>query len=185
MTEIPDPIVNLKKYILEFEFDESDFDDIDYDESYFDDDYPDHNLKICRCCGKRALAFSKFSLKERLRKTLNPGIQNILTVPKLEELNSEALEIIEWCVDYLLYQKEIMDVGIKTRTYHNLSSFIINYLKIKSSVLKYWILCYLEHLNIAVHGSGIRACWFNSDPSNPYLNRVLSEERKNKIEIAI
>lgn len=40
---------------------------------------------------------------------------------------------------------------------------------------------FLDWNYICEHGSGIRCAWFNTSESNPYYNRILSDEMKNSV----
>lgn len=134
-------------------------------------------MRICSCCDTSAYTLNAMPLKDRIESTMNLGMKNILSEPKCENLTPEGLELVLWCVDFLLYNKN-NDYDTKLSIWE----FIYGFLGFeKNSGYDYWLMCYLEHLGIMEHGCGIRCGWFCSNESNPYFNRSLSDDRKNKI----
>jgi hypothetical protein len=92
----------------------------------------------------------------------------------LNEIGEEGKAFIEWCVDFLIYKKE--EDLIKS-----LWSFILGFLHVDKGY-DYWLMNMLDWYKIVHHGSSLRCAWFRDDTDNPYKNRVLSEERKQRIE---
>jgi hypothetical protein len=145
-------------------------------------------MKICGCYDDCMFNLARMDLKTRLDLTDNLGMKNILTANKLSDLDSYGLELIEWCVDFLLFAdlkmnfpKKVQD-GPHKHKYIAIWSFVYDFLKIpKNSGFDYWLMYFIEHIDIMEHGIAIRCGWFNESESNPYLSRVLSRERKNQI----
>jgi hypothetical protein len=132
----------------------------------------------------------KMTLEDMLQLTDNVGIKNIIQSSKVKDLNEDGVKLVEWCVDFLLFNKLHIEFPKKNPEnchYHKtkyiaLWSFIYDFLKIsKNSGFDYCLMVFLEKNNILEYGCAIRCAWFNDEPDNPYYGRVLHEERKNII----
>ena len=117
------------------------------------------------------------------------------------EVDKNVVDMIEWCVDFLIYKRDFEEeynklslrsdhenCGFKGGVYNNpkkyitLYSFIYDFLKIPDeSGYEYWLMNILDWYKISDHGSAIRCSWFNQDCNNPYRNRTLSKKRKDII----
>ena len=128
------------------------------------------------------------------------------TPKKFNRIGSNGKILVEWCVDFLIYKtdvdgnkidtlslksnaKELRELNKKSVGFKHLNkyitiwSFIYDFLKInKDSGYDYWLMNMLEWYDIMEHGSGIRCGWFNSDKKNIYKDRILTQERIEKIE---
>ena len=104
-------------------------------------------------------------------------------------LEKNGLEIIEWCVDFLLFKKlgiEFKKTPINTSNiFHKnkfieIWSFIYDFLKIdKHSGYDYELMSFLVYTNIMTYDISIRYGKLSDFEDNYFLNRVLSEERTN------
>ena len=139
----------------------------------------------------------KTNLKENWKglwtfKTLN----DFLLAKGIKELSVKGLELIEWCVDFLIllsnpkieyedkikFPKKIQNKGYIEYKYICLWSFIYNFLQIpKDCGFDYILMEFLKKNCIIEYGSGIRSAWFHGWNDNPYKDRIVSEERKNEI----
>ncbi len=145
-------------------------------------------MSLCGCCDDSVFKLAKMNKESRLALTDNLGMKNILTASKITDLDSHGLELIEWCVDFLLFNQLGMEFLKKDQNqihkdkYITIWSFVHNFLQIpKDSGFDYWLMSFIEHIGVMEHGSAIRCGWFNRSEFNPYFTRVLSQERKNQI----
>ena len=122
--------------------------------------------------------------------TDNVGMKNIIQCSKVKDLDEDGIELVEWCVDFLLFNKldiEFPKKNLENCHYHKtkyitLWSFIYDFLKIpKNSGFDYCLMEFLYYNAIVEYGIAIRCGYFCDEPYNPYYHRVLSEEIKNKI----
>lgn len=148
----------------------------------------DKSVRFCGCCHDSVFKLAKMDLESRLALTDNLGIKNIVIANELSDLDTHGLELVEWCVDFLLFNQLEMNFPKKDQNqfhkekYINLFSFVYGFLQIpKESGFDYWLMSFLNHVSIMDHGSSIRCGWYVDHEINPYFTRVLSEERKNKI----
>lgn len=148
----------------------------------------DKSVRFCGCCDDSVFKLAKMDLESRLALTDNLGMKNILVSKELSELDANGLELVEWCVDFLLFNKLGLKFPKKDQNqihkdkYITIWSFVYGFLQIpRDSGFDYWLMSFVEDIGVMKHGSAIRCGWFNEDKPNPYLSRVLSEERKNKI----
>ena len=114
----------------------------------------------------------------------------------IDEISPRALELVEWVIDFTLYQKnyekEFQELQLKKyqkyatvhkNKYITIWSFIYDFLKIEAdSTYDYILMHFLDEHEITEYGCGIRCGWFNSGYSNPYNNRQLTEERRQIIK---
>jgi hypothetical protein len=156
---------------------------------------------FCGCSGDEIFdIFNNLDIHKN-NKDLSDTIHDLLNIIDedtniipFEDIGKNAQYAIEWCVDFLLlkkdYDNEIEELSLKLdsidkihRTkYITLWSFIYDFLKIqRDSGYDYWLMNALEWYNIIEHGSGIRCSWFNVDDTNIFIDRILSEERKDII----
>ena len=139
-------------------------------------------------------------LDEKLKLTSHPGMLNLLSnyrlragknqhIPKINVLNQDGLNLIEWCIDFLIYQRDFQtdfpkkdQNQIHKNKYITIWSFVYGFLGIeKDSGLDHWLLWLLSRLKILEYGCANRSGWFNTCDTNPYLNRTLSTERHDII----
>jgi hypothetical protein len=145
-------------------------------------------IKICECCGDCMFDFAKKPIEEIINGTNNPGLKNIISSKTIRELNSDGKELVELCVDFLLFQRDCRIKFPKKNQnlchrdkYITIWSFVYDFLKIeKDSNYDYWLLCFLQTNNILEHGIAIRCGWFYDNHKNPYFDRKLTEDRKLK-----
>jgi hypothetical protein len=123
---------------------------------------------FCDCCHDAVSSIELFHS--------HTGMQNILDNDFVENLNKEGLTMIEWCVDFLLFQQKYLDYC----EYITISFFICDFLGLeKNSGYDYYLLTWLEENHIMKHGNSIRRGGFKDyDRCNKYKDRILSEERK-------
>jgi hypothetical protein len=139
----------------------------------------------------------KTNLKENWKgRWTMKSLNNFLITKNINELDTKGLELVEWCVDFLIllsnpkikdddkikFPKKPQNKGYVEYKYISLWSFIYNFLQIpKDCGFDYILMEFLEKNNIIDYGSGIRSAWFNEACYNPYKDRIVSEERKNEI----
>jgi hypothetical protein len=124
------------------------------------------------------------------------SLNNFLITKNINELDTKGLELVEWCVDFLIllsnpkieyedkikFPKKPQNKGYVEYKYICLWSFIYNFLQIpKDCGFDYILMEFLEKNYIIEYGSGIRSAWFHGWDDNPYKDRIVSEERKNEI----
>lgn len=138
------------------------------------------------------LKTNKNNFPESIQYLLNM-INDDDTLKPYEKLEQEGKDLIEWCVDFLIYQKQTVsypDIQLKSEyketephkyKYITIWSFIFDFLKIGKCGQDYLVLNFLEWYNIMEHGSGIRCGWYIKD-NEIYGDRKLSSERKKIIE---
>lgn len=90
----------------------------------------------------------------------------------LDEIGEKERELVEWCVDFLLIDKDIPE------PIACLHDFITDFLGIESEIL----LSFLDENEITEFGGSIICSWFNNCKVNPYYGRVVSSERREKIK---
>jgi hypothetical protein len=145
-------------------------------------------IEVCDCCGEDIHNLLTMTKEEVVNGTSNLGMKSVVVSKTIDDLDNYGKELVEWCVDFLLFykynmsfKKENQEQFHKTK-YITIWSFIYNFLQInKDSGYDYWLLCFLEQNYIMEHGSGIRCGFFYNDEKNLYYNRILTEERKNTI----
>ena len=91
----------------------------------------------------------------------------------MDEIGEKESKLVEWCVDYLLIDKDIPE------SITCLHDFITNILRIESEIL----LLFLNENEITEFGGSIRCSWFNNFKVNPYDNLVVSREQREKFRI--
>lgn len=146
-------------------------------------------IEVCDCCDEELHNLLKLSKEEVINSTSNIGMKSVVVSKSLNQLDNYGKELLEWCADFLLFQKD-NELQFKKRNqnqfhknkYITIWSFIYNFLQLgKDSGYDYWLLCFLEQNNIMEHGSAIRCGFFNNYKKNPYFDRILTEDRKQKI----
>lgn len=158
-------------------------------------------MQFCECCDFSVHTLNSLSLGKQIQKTKNLGMKNLLAKKKLldeqkkdinlnliewfkSNLNQNGLDLIEWCVDFLIFYTSFikeMHRDYKNK-YITIWSFIYDFLKIpENSGYDYWLLSFLEYNNIMNHGCAIRCGNFLDSDINPYYGRTLSEDRKTII----
>lgn len=105
----------------------------------------------------------------------------------IENLGDKGIELVDWCVDFLLFNKDHPrfpkkdQSGTHKEKYITIWSFVYDFLKIgKDTGYDYWLLTFLEWNNLLEHGCAIRCGWYNN-ADHYYKDRVLADERKNII----
>lgn len=149
-----------------------------------------NGMVLCDCCDSNVFKLAKMAPKKRADNTDNLGMKNIVTINSMDELNDAGIELVEWCLDFLLFYREGYRFQKSTTQQHyyyndkyiTIWSFIYDFLKIpKNSGYDYWLMSFLEHIGIMKHGTGIRCGFLCMLDSHLYANRVLSLDRRNKI----
>jgi hypothetical protein len=142
-----------------------------------------YDNRFCECCGDEVQELAKLPLEKLILNAPNKGMKNIVQSIKIYQLDQPALDLIEWCVDFLLWQEEKRDEFLYNRSkLVSLDEFIRTYLKIPDNGYNYWLMCFMEWNNIIDHGSGIRCAWLNNtDKEHFYKNRILLPRRRNII----
>lgn len=104
-----------------------------------------------------------------IKETIQSGLHIYFS---LDEIGEKERELVEWCVDFLLIDSCSSDI------YTNLDKFITDFLGIESEIL----LDFLLENEITEFGGSILSSWFKKRSDNPYYNRVVLSERREKIE---
>lgn len=147
------------------------------------------SINFCGCCGNSVYELKNKSLIERIEGTDHEGMKDIIkcTTLSINDLDDSGKQLINWCVDFLLFQRLEMNFykldqsGYHKTKYIAIWSFIYDFLKIESGY-DYWLMSFLEWNNLMDHGTGIRCGWYIGDECNQnYKSYVLSEEHKNII----
>jgi hypothetical protein len=152
--------------------------------------YKYDNINVCDCCDDCIHKLLNKDKETILNGTTNLGIKNIVVSKLIEDLDTNGKELVEWCVDFLLFKKYNSDMYFRKQNqnqfhknkYITIWSFIFNFLNIeKNSGYDYVLMSFLDQHKIMEHGSAIRCGWFNDHNINPFFERILSEERKKII----
>src|SRR5438477_403480 len=112
------------------------------------------DFPICGCSDDSVFELLKKNREELMDGIDNLGLKNIIGMKgaKYEELNENGKELVEMCVDFLIYEKQRGYCGTK---YIALWSFIYECLKIpQNSGYDYYLMNYLDHIGLIEHGSG-------------------------------
>ncbi len=104
----------------------------------------------------------------------------VVKIKPYDELSQQSKDLIEWCIDFLAYQKEFRDAhfpkqldGYHKNKYITLWSFIYGFLRIeKNGGIDYLLMNLLDWYDFSEHGSGIRCSWLDYK-----INRKCPEER--------
>lgn len=135
--------------------------------------------------GLREIICYRYSRENKNAKTKK---HNINITVSFELIGKNGLDIIEWCVDFLLFKK--LDINFEKKNidtkyvFHKYKfieiwSFIYDFLKIeKHSGYDYELMSFLVYSNIMVYDISMRYGKFSNFEDNHYLNRELPEERK-------
>ncbi len=154
---------------------------------------------------KNIYEYSKKTFTQKFDETTHQGIKDIICYRysldnkiKKNKINIDlcfnlieknGLDLIEWCVDFLLFKS--LDIEFKKKEinkkyffdknkYIEIWSFIYDFLKIdKHSGYDYELMSFLVYSNIMVYDISMRYGKFSHFEDNYFLNRELSEERKN------
>jgi len=149
-------------------------------------------MRVCECSDDSIFVIARKPLEEKLSGTNNKGMKDIMSckTEKLEDLGSDGKELIDKCVEFLLFHKNENTSFLKTNQnqihtskYITIWSFIYDYLKIpQNSGYDYWLMNYLDHIGVMEHGSAIRCGWYDvPETEHMYSGFVLSEDAKNNI----
>lgn len=147
-------------------------------------------MRLCNCSDNSVYQLAGKSIDDRSNGTDNLGMKDIINCKNndIKNLGPDGLKLVELCADFLIFDKENMNFpkrqtnSIHKNKYIALWSFIYSYIGLqKNGGYDYWLMNFLEHVNICEHGSGIRCAWFNDNESNPYYGRVLSDEVRQSI----
>lgn len=145
---------------------------------------------FCGCSDNSVFDLARKSVDDRVNGTNNLGMRDIMLCKNhdIKNLGENGIKLIELCVDFLIFARENINFRKKNTNcvhkdkYITLWSFIYSYIGLEQNGgYDYWLMNFLDWNSICEHGSGIRCAWFNSDKSNPYYERVLSDEMREKI----
>ncbi len=103
---------------------------------------------------------------------------------KLDQLGEKERDCVEWCMDYLLVENEIADEfdpypGDSEWSNKCLSDRITDFLGIKDSDD---LLSYMDRNELTEFGGSITCGWLYKHKDNPYLTRIVTDERREKIK---
>ncbi len=151
---------------------------------------------FCGCSGKEVLVLYNDLENVKLKKDLPSGVLDLLNIldedsniKGIDEIGEEGINLIEWCVDFLLFIskydedndpifKKKDQSGVDGEKYITINSFIYNYLGLSDNGYKFWLLNVLHWYKICTHGSSMIHSQLEWDRDNPYRDRKLSKERE-------
>ena len=122
-------------------------------------------VTVCACCGDEAVVeLAAASVEARVAGTRDPGMQSVVSANGWTDLDEHGKALIRKCADCLL------DGRI------TISNFIWAVLGVAPNTgYDYYLMCFLDDIDVMEHGSGIRCGWFSRKPTNPLKGRELSE----------
>jgi len=129
-------------------------------------------------CVEIVKEMASFPLAVLLSGTENQGMKQILTSKTIDELGEEGKSLIEWCIDFLLFDRGCLKFpknnvsSEEEKKYKNITirSFIYDFLKIEKDSYDYWLMLFLGINNIIRHGN-------NCDKLIGFRDRKLTRER--------
>ena len=159
---------------------------------------------------KNIYDYSKKTFVQKLDETNNKGLRDIICCRysrqnkdiknrrnhvnigvSFELIGKNGIELLEWCTDFLLFKELYVDFEKKVvdpkyffhkNKFIEIWSFIYDFLKIeKNSGYDYELMSFLVFSNIMVYDISMRYGKFSHFEDNYFLNRELSEERKNML----
>jgi hypothetical protein len=142
---------------------------------------------FCECCDESVFVLANRSVEERILGIDNQGMKEVLISTSLDDLGTKGKELVDWCIDFLLFQmenrplffKKFDQSGPHKDKYITIWSFIYSFLGIpEDSGYDYWLLSFLEWNGFMEHDGGIRCGWLDTSKS---IERKLTEERKQII----
>lgn len=83
---------------------------------------------------------------------------NVVRPVDFEKVEQKTKDIINWCIDFLLYQRDEEGDEVYGK-YITIWSFLYNFLKIEKETYAYVIMSMLSHYEILEYGTGIRCGW--------------------------
>lgn len=144
-------------------------------------------FKFCSCCDNSVSILIRKPLNEQIEGTNSLGVRNLLQNKDIANMNDSGKYMVEWCIDFFLFQKYNNDNNINypkqnVHTIHKnkeitIWRFICDFFNIQpNSGYDYYVLTWLERNNISEHGCAIRCGWILHNRT-VYSNRTLNQER--------
>lgn len=62
-------------------------------------------LNFCGCCDDSVKRLQDLSLEDRIQDTDNEGMKEILQTTNMDDLKSNGKELVNWCIDFLIYSR--------------------------------------------------------------------------------
>lgn len=131
-----------------------------------------------KCCNSADGHLTLKLLEDKINGTKNNGMKEIIKCKSgsINNLENTGKELVEWCVDFLLFDK---DYNKNKGKHITIINFICDFLKIEA-YYDYWLLSFLAMNGITVRGLENDGRWIFSN-SQHYQDRHLSDERKDII----